>query len=169
MKLNVPAVLVAALYGGLSNALNTHVKIADVPSHVEVGQQIRLDWSNDYDYVRCPASCVLQVFRLIDTGVAPMYCSVTNPWLVSESERVRPLQDRRPYQETPSRCSTPVGLARGQPQYDLERSQCAGARRVSKLRIPISHWPLQLVPCSAFVADAILAEPTQSGLEAGSC
>lgn len=113
-----------------------------------------------------PVSC--RSFDSIDTGVAPMHCSVTNPWLVSESERVRPLQDRRPYQETPSRCSTPVGLARGQPQYDLERSQCAGARRVSKLRIPISHWPLQLVPCGAFVADGILAEPTQSGLEAGS-
>jgi hypothetical protein len=53
MKLNIPAVLVT-LFCGLSNAdmPNTHVKIADVPSHVEVGQQIRLQWSTDRDVVR---------------------------------------------------------------------------------------------------------------------
>jgi hypothetical protein len=118
MKLNIPAVLVA-LFCGLSNALNTHVKIADVPSYVEVGQQIRLRWSNDRDYVRTvlPASRLLTLLRKKALIYAPQ---LIRP--IPESERIRPLQVRKQYQEAQSQRPTPVGLGRGQSQHDLDGS-----------------------------------------------
>jgi len=58
MKLSIPTVLVA-LFGTLSNAYIRNASLgyadfvfSDVPSHMEVGQQVRVSWSAPRDYVR---------------------------------------------------------------------------------------------------------------------
>lgn len=56
MKLSISIVL-AALFCNLSNATGADtgyddVVFADVPSHMQVGQQVRVSWSTPRDYVR---------------------------------------------------------------------------------------------------------------------
>lgn len=58
MKLNIP-VLLATLFSSLGSAAdncleNTCVTMGEIPSQLSVGQQVRLSWSNDRDYVRTP-------------------------------------------------------------------------------------------------------------------
>jgi hypothetical protein len=81
MKLNIPTVL-AALFCNLSNAVGgpfgyDDVVFADVPSHMEVGQQVRISWSTPRDYVR-PTQLHIYRSSYKDTTLLPVP-SLTHP------------------------------------------------------------------------------------------
>jgi len=94
MKLNIQILLVALFYN-LGNAANgpygyDDLVFGDVPSHMEVGQQVRISWSTPRDYVR---TTKLHRYRPSEEYTVFLQGSVANPPQKIEALDIWKLED----------------------------------------------------------------------------
>lgn len=131
MKLNISfSIALVALFCNVSNAMKTltghdDVVFEDLPSHIEVGQQVKGSWFTPRDYVRViPPTCLLRWIQNYHRAPEPIRPT-------PESGRSQPLQVRRPHQKARAQHPTHVGNRKRQQHHNLDNSQCAERSKVS--------------------------------------